>query len=82
MNNLSSADMQLLEAHSMIRENQEMQKMLLGILNNCFNQCSTDFSTGKMTDKERKCISNCSQKYWAYFERAQGKSQEFMQQQQ
>lgn len=75
---LSRQDMQDLEMHSAIRESQEMQNTMLKLSRTCFDDCVTGFMSAKLNGDEAKCISNCSTKFWAYFNRAQSHAQEFL----
>lgn len=80
MSQLTQQDIKDLEVHSQIRETLEMQNTVLNLSVNCFNTCSKDFYSGTLNDTERLCLSNCSNKFWSFFKRAQSNAQEVMKQ--
>lgn len=64
-----------LEQHAVIRESIEMQKLLQNKTKSCFEACcstNSSFLTGTVSDQERKCLRNCSTRFWDFFNRAQG----------
>ena len=58
MNNRPSPASMLAEDQQFLQY-KEMQNMVMATVKKCFNECVNDFSTGKMSENETKCLDQC-----------------------